>query len=205
MNFKKYFKNFILFLILFLSFSATSVYSSDMFIDDHIYSFYRKYSCYNKTYSDYNEVLKEFPDTYYYAIVKINKARKPILFVTDSVNNTDDNTKTAEYAILYSYKKSDKKVHLVTLQYSSGYPLSASKRFFYWGGDNQLGKYYITSNGTFVTERNDKKIEQNDEVTYEHFSYKGIFKVNTNKAKYFKRLNKELDRAKPISFKQIKE
>ena len=191
--------------VLFLIFSASCVLAKDLFVDNCRLHFYKKYACYNKTYNDYNEVLKEFPENYYYATVKTMKARKPVLFVTDSVYNYNDTDMlVADYAIIFAYKK-DKKVHVVNLQCSDGYPLSASKRFFFWGGEDTAGKYSINSSGTYMIEKDIERRIKDDNVTYNYYSYKGLPQGIQKKPRIFNKLYKELDKAKPIQFKQIKE
>lgn len=195
-------KKFILLFI--LIFTSNCVFAQDLFLDNHRFHFYKKYACYNKVYNNYDEVLKEFPDTYYYAVVKNIKARKPILFVSDNAYYyKDKDVMVSDYAIIYAYKK-DKKPHVINFQYSDGYPLSATKRFFYWAGEDSAGRFRINSSGTFLTEKTIDRQVKDDKVTYNYFSYKGLPQGTQKKPRIFNKFYRELDKAKPIQFTQIK-
>ena len=109
----------------------------------------------------------------------------------------------SDYAIIYAYKK-DKKPHVINFQYSDGYPLSATKRFFYWAGEDSAGRFRINSSGTFMTEKTIDKQVKDDKVTYNYFSYKGLPQGTQKKPRIFNKFYRELDKAKPIQFTQIK-
>lgn len=109
-----------------------------------------------KDYFDYSVVLNEFPKSYYYTTVKINKSKERILIITD---RTDEN-KNSFHGLLYYIAKN-------SFVYPLGYiestkPLAQSKNYLYLNYDNKNIKFYISDKKFNIIKT---AAEKNKEIT----------------------------------------
>ncbi len=109
-----------------------------------------------KDYFDYSVVLNEFPKSYYYTTVKINKSKERILIITDK---TDEN-KNSFHGLLYYIAKN-------SFVYPLGYiestkPLAQSKNYLYLNYNNENIKFYISDKKFSIIKT---AAEKNKEIT----------------------------------------
>ena len=91
-----------------------------------------------KDYFDYSVVLTEFPKSYYYTTVKINKSKERILIITDKINSD----KTSYHGLFYYFAKNGFVYPLGYLE--STKPLSQSKNYIYLRDKNENIKFYMS-------------------------------------------------------------
>ena len=109
-----------------------------------------------KDYFDYSVVLNEFPKSYYYTTVKINKSKERILIITD---RTDEN-KNSFHGLLYYFAKNGFVYPLGYIE--STQPLAQSKNYIYLNYDNKNIKLYISDKKFSIIKI---ATEKNNEIT----------------------------------------
>ena len=131
-----------IFLLLIL---ATNIIYAQPFID--------KYDA-KKDYFDYSVVLTEFPKSYYYTTVKVNKSKERILIITDKV--TPDNN--SYYGLFYYFAKNHFVYPLGRLE--STKPLSQSKNYLYLAENGENIKFYMSDKKLEIIKSKIKKIKE---------------------------------------------
>ncbi len=91
-----------------------------------------------KDYFDYSVVLQEFPKSFYYTTVKINKSKERILIITDKITKN----KNTYHGLFYYFGKNGFVYPLGYLE--SKNPFSQSEDFLYLSDSNSDIKFYIS-------------------------------------------------------------
>lgn len=107
-----------------------------------------------KDYFDYSVVLTEFPKSYYYTTVKINKSKERILIVTDKINSD----KTADHGLFYYFAKNGFVYPLGYLK--SEKPLAQSKNYLYLSENDGTTKFYMSDKKLEIVKTKADKIKE---------------------------------------------
>ena len=137
-------------IIIFILFLNISVFADSMMFLEPIED---KYNL-KKDYFDYSVVLTEFPKSYYYTTVKINKSKERILIITDKITEN----KNSHHGLFYYFARNG-------FVYPLGYlksltPFQQSKNYLYLTGKNENIKFYMSDKKLSIIKLTTKKINE---------------------------------------------